>query len=1479
MKKIVLSLIVCSNIVFANEINMCGVFTNVLQTRQDPSKIEMLSGATAHIYDTPNCNLNTGSIVQDDNSNQRLICDTSGEDAEATGNYGKNLNESAIFTWDFEDSQASNSVGGGSSHTIKKSNEVLSKNKYKTVKQNWPYYSFTWSPNANDIGVYKFDNILNTVTVDNIENKDVKIGQFITGSWNNTELNFNKTPNKIEIGKLSVTGSNGFDAKWEAESSIDITEMDIKSSAENDITLNAPTIRIAKENDNKMDLGNSNNDHIVIYADKLYIGEIDFGQYSTLEIHPHTPGQKVEVYIRQITFSSHSQIIMDSGNYHIKDVDIAGSGDGVSLMKASDKNQVINLIIDPTNKNHDFEIKSNYGINSHSTGGEFGNNPASNFRIFVNGDFTTGNGNSNSGTTINAIVYSTGEVDLGSSTYVRGAISSYKDITIGDDSKFYWDNSMDNLGNSCLKYQNTYACGIFPSVLTSYDSIISNANNDQVCGSASISYPEGQLTGDIICNPTGCGGGGSCQRVDPPLNKYNYNFPTNSKSGTSNGSNLTTLTKLEYGDLSYDKTTINFEPSNTYSDNDTKVMLLGNVNVSKSTLKFEPGDYFFDSLTIDNNNNNVVLPDGGPVRIFVKNDFSVSMNNLNFNSDTDDSSQNNLFVYVGGDFNSIGNGGGTTSWKAFMYVKGKVTLNNNSNKWKIYGGITAEGPITINGNNPHFIQEGNADDLGYGECPLCHETPTVSGMSFDFGQCPGVSIGMDSKIKIPIKSDKSLKNVSIDEAHKKSIFSFSIFSKNEVVDQDENKVRDAEQSNTGLVNVSRLGIDASLYDDKIVTYHLGDSNYNYGPTSSDSYQQTYTYTKFGFDFCKWYESSLYVAHYEDNEGRHYDSIVGQCKNSNSDNSELPHIGSFDAWDNDSNHNINDRNITTKIVNKEFTLRIASIKDGEMKKQPKEGSYPKKDITIKYALVDNNNNNVNITSYEDFDASSSAKITPSFTISKAYKNVYVQFKICSDFNDIKNKYNVYAYESCSNECTPSDSKEEKCIRKFYSSDNFAIRPDHFAVNVDTSKKYKAGNTISDISIKAVDASGNNVFNYNELSDDLNLKVVDDKITASNVDYSFTFNNGNADIDYIKYPEVGYIELNLSEKVGSEFAKVDEDDTPNTTQRLITSGSSEPFKVIPDHFAITDVNVSNFNQGKYTYLSEDVESMSGDFNATITAENKAGNPTKNYKAGLYAKDVNITIPFSPDKIENLTKIITQYGENNISDKNISFVIGEGNFSEAEFKLGLKINFNRDSGKPVNEFNLTLNDLNVTDEDDINGSENIDKNITFRYGKVTPENVSTYSSTSVVVPAHYYYYHNDWIINEEHKAYEGNVSSIYTKNSATGNPTVLTGVSITNGTQNIDLNITNVKSRPYKETLHLGIAPWLWYSKSGRSYKAPSSSNTDCSTHPCSNIIINKISKDWSGVGVDNSHNDVNKNTVDVNRSNSNNLNKQIYHKLNW
>lgn len=1258
--------------VYADDLDLpCGTFSNVLQTRHDPSKIEMKSGATAHIYDSPDCNLNTGSIVQDDNSNQRLICDKSGEDAQATGNYGKALNESAIFTWNFEDSQASESVGGGSSHTVESNNENLTDDKYNVIKQNWKYKSFTWSPSGSDIGVNKFDNILNTVTVDNVSNKDVKIGKFITKNYSNTNLNFSQTPNKIEIGKLSVSGSNRFDANWEAKTSIDITEMDITSSSTNDITLKAPTVRVAKENSNKMDLSNNDN-HIVIYADKLYIGEVDFGQRNTLEIHPYTPGQKVEVYIRQVDFSSNSQIIMDSGNYHIRDTDVPGSGQDIALLKASDENQIINLIIDPSSSNHDFEIGNNFGINSDGTDGDFGNNNPANFRIFVNGDVETGGG----GTTFNALVYATGEVNLGSPTYVRGAISSKKDITISNDSKFYWDNRIDDAGlGSCgirlPSYQNQYSCGIFDSVLTSYDSITSNGNHDQACYTANISYPEGKLTGDIQCNPSGCGGGQSCQRVDPPKNRMDYNILDTTVTGSSTAA--TKLTDLYYGDLSYgNNKTISFEPSQTYSDDLTPVMILGDVTVQKDTLKFQPGDYYFNSLTFDSNNNKLELPNGGPVRIFVKNDLSVAMNNLSFNTS---GSQNNLFVYVGGDFNSIGNGGGTTALKAFIYVKGSVTLNNNSNNWKIYGAITAEGSVTINGNNPDFIQQGSAEDLGYGSCHMCYSDIKVGGASFGMGSCPGFSISMFQKIEVPILTSDELSNVSVEEAHKKSIFSFSAFNTNQVRNQDGNKVRDAQNSSSGL-SAGAMGIDASLFSDKVITYPLGDNNGDYGPTSTENYQELYTYALFGFDMCKWEESLAYVAHYEDEDGRHYDIEISQCEETPPQFHSYT-TGPFDAWDTDRDNTQSDteaptdRNISTKIINESFNLSLASFAE-DLK------TYEKKDGigTIKVAIYNNSNPSSQIsTDSFDFNSSDNPHLHEvPFTVNRASRDAFVGFRLCASYNDPDpadnddtKVYTLYPAASCTQ---PADIKEcdfessTPVYRVCASTDHFAVRP--YAFGKFGENQYKRAGEDFNLNIKAVDKTeydkiGNSASSGNTESVvsgaagyDANLTDLDftsnyyvptaaqrtqmqndtgktDVATCPDagaftlINANDAFLNGEVNTS-LKFSETGILDITLSEKPGQEWAVIDTDDT-NSSQRFIKSSTQSYDKnniknkillmFVPYQFD-TSAQYNSSTNTNWLYMHDINKSnttfttpvMSAFVKYTITAKNKDGNTVKNY-----------------------------------------------------------------------------------------------------------------------------------------------------------------------------------------------------------------------------------------------------------------------------
>ena len=924
-------------------------------------------------------------------------------------------------------------------------------------------------------------------------------------------------------------------------------------------------------------------------------------------------------------------------------------------------------------------------------------------------------------------------------------------------------------------YSNEYACGIFDSVLTSYDSIESNGNHVQACNTASISYPNGNLSGDIKCNPNGCDGGNSCQRVDPPLNKLDYIVYQSSKLGTNEGIPNNPLTDLEYGDFS-GNFNITLEPSHTYGPNDTPVMVLGDINLNgnNNELSLNPGDYFFNSLSFTKNGSKLILPNGGPVRIFIKNDLSANMNNLSFNSSGD---QKNLFVYVGGNFDSIGNGGGITMWRAYIYVKGSVTLNNNSNNWKIYGGVTAEGKITINGNNPDFIREGDASDLGYGKCQMCYSDIKVGGMSFGMGSCPGFSIGINKTIEVPIQTSETLQNTSVEEAHKKSIFSFSAFNTNEVHDQDGNKVRDADNSNGGL-HVGAMGMDVSLYGSKVTTYNLGDSNGTYGPTSSSNYQELYTYTLFGFDLCKWLESLAYVAHYNDSKGRHYNVVIGKCEKCASGGSTDYQTGPFDAWDDyKSTRGINDRNISTKIVNQDFNLTIASINSANNAVETKDG------VDTYFRLYDNDLSSYLGGGWSDFNASSQATHTFTFTFTdtpataltlarKVHRNVNMFFKTCADYDGAK--YLLYPTSKCSSDCTSNDqtTNSSPCFRYFKNSDAFAIRP--YGFRAFSANQYKRAGEDFNVTIKATDktyyddnTSGANLSSvksvngynaslstlniasnfYTPSSSELSQMQSDtgetDVATCLNAGiFSVTnpaslFTNGEVNAS-LKFSETGVLDLNISEKPGHEWAKVDMDDTNNLQRYIkpstITFDESDISKkvlmlFVPYKFETTSqystttgqnrIYINDINGSNSTFTTPN---MAAFIKYTIVAKNKDGLVTKNFTKTCFPDvsetncpkvnglKLNTTFDLFLDADLNSTKAvnISLYSEDNSSNpiytpnKNLSLIKGDNHIKEwispFKFENGIgeaKVYFNidRNISKAINPVNIIVKDANTS------------------------------------------------------------------------------------------------------------------------------------------------------------------------------------------
>jgi len=461
MKKLFfLSVTVCS-FLFAD--SDCNVFADVLQTRNPGSEILVNSGQVGYIENTDDCNLNT-SYVYRNMWGHGLVCDINGngnkdwneEMAQETGDYGKSLSLNYSFT--IEHSSALQSpVSSSDDVTISDEDEILNNDQYNTVSQDWHKYSFSWSPGGSDIGVNNFNSILHNVTISNVDGKNLKIGEFVTGTYDTTNLTINGIPNNIEIYTLKSQGSNKFTTELNASNKIDINTLSITRGSE--VTLKAPRVTIENLIQSNSGSGNS---VIKIYADDIDINTISLQQDAILHIYPYTPDKNVTFHSNSIASSSSSTMVISQGTYYTNSFSIPGTSNSSSI-RALNNDQIINFYI-----NGDFHPGNDPGINSDGNNGNFGALDPAKFRMFINGDLNTGGG----GTTFNALVYVEGSSSLGSPTYIKGALSSGNTITVSQNSKFYWSDTINSSGfGACSNESGGDAFGIFNVVETSFNSI------------------------------------------------------------------------------------------------------------------------------------------------------------------------------------------------------------------------------------------------------------------------------------------------------------------------------------------------------------------------------------------------------------------------------------------------------------------------------------------------------------------------------------------------------------------------------------------------------------------------------------------------------------------------------------------------------------------------------------------------------------------------------------------------------------------------------------------------------------------------------------------------------------------------------------------------------------------------------------------------------------------------------------------------
>ena len=526
---------------------------------------------------------------------------------------------------------------------------------------------------------------------------------------------------------------------------------------------------------------------------------------------------------------------------------------------------------------------------------------------------------------------------------------------------------------------------------------------------------------------------------------------------------------------------------------------------------------------------------------------------------------------------------------------------------------------------------------------------------------------------------------------------------------------------------------------------------------------------------------------------------------------------FDVWD--SFRSISDRNISTKIVDKDFNITVASLDESGVNLHEFNGT-----VCVKI------DNNIKKLIFNDTNISS---IT--FNIKRAIKQTRVK---------ISWKKNIDT--NC-----PLSSEDNSTL----SSDDFAIRPDRFTIFA--KPPFYAGDRFS-ITFKALSSSDKNSTDYNETKDisfmvESNITKIGCYDGSLNMD-NFSFKNGIAKDINASYSNIGDINITIKEKLGNEFAKVDSDDT-SKNDRLIKE-SSTLITLKPYDINVTDVTYTN-SSGKSWLYDADVGEMNTTIKTTIKAFAKGATmPLVDFNKSCYAKDINLSflydVNYSGSNIVldaiSLDGNITYYDINysSIFVPSSIFVSGEANVSYA-------FNVKRAYNRPLNPLYMKLKDINITtlnvskNQNSAFETNNIkdDQNSTFYYARLYVQDFETTqkdSSSSFFIDVYcngcqdtinsyfqdsFHWYRNEFDLAVTKKTdiailpKEGfKLSSLSKSNIAISN--------ITDANKaEISFDINNSKDKYDSSIFHLLIPKWLWFNEY-RDYN--SSNSSDCSTHPC-------------------------------------------------
>ncbi len=459
----------------------------------------------------------------------------------------------------------------------------------------------------------------------------------------------------------------------------------------------------------------------------------------------------------------------------------------------------------------------------------------------------------------------------------------------------------------------------------------------------------------------------------------------------------------------------------------------------------------------------------------------------------------------------------------------------------------------------------------------------------------------------------------------------------------------------------------------------------------------------------------------------------------------PVTGSFDAWDiyrGDTFGNdgiIDDKNISTKIANKPFSLTIANLDSNGTRLEAKSGASSQ----VTYGLY-SHGSTIPIAGTGDytFDANTTTSIEHEFTVAIATKEVHVGFKFCASYDG--SVHTLADDAECSG--TPIESCKENISdtpswHLCHSSDGFAVRPDRFSlippVGEDLELLRSGVQYPFAVYANPFNGSGTNgTEEYNQTKDNLDLDTTIllsdgradlDNLLHGNLFFGesyFTFNDGisrNASdqsdhVVDIGFDDVGDVNITLQDR---EWAAIDNGDTPQgceggtfTNAKGVALDIPEGAYIcgnrtatfIPDHFEVSGIILRNHRDGNFTYLSNDLN-MSAHLDVQISARNAVGDVTQNFREGalFYEKPMRVDLNVT-DWNASLSNRHPLDNSMHIYDINESKLLGFGGADEANgthaiawndsnLTQRLMFNYQRNNNQPLNPFTVPQSDINIS------------------------------------------------------------------------------------------------------------------------------------------------------------------------------------------